>query len=44
MIYGLSLLLFLFALVIGTPALRQLLRMRAIHRACAITTGQAVQQ
>ncbi len=40
MIYGFSLLFLLLSLVLGIPALRQLLRMRAINRNPGVTPGQ----
>ncbi len=41
MIYALSLVLGLYGLATGIPALRHLLRMRDINRNCAVTTGEA---
>lgn len=39
MMYALSFVIGLSCLVIGIPALRQILRMRQINRNCAVTTG-----
>lgn len=42
MIYGLSFLFILYALVIGIPAIRHLFRIRAINRNCASTAGEVL--
>jgi hypothetical protein len=42
MIYGISLLLLLLGLVLGVPALRNLIRFRSIRRNSRKTTGQVI--